>query len=131
MLFRSINYANKVKESALPNKFHGKNFVFDERLGERITDEIIAKCHQCAEPADTHTNCKNQACHLLFIQCDACAKKYNDCCSETCKKILNMPEEEQAALRKGIDKGSMVFNKSKQRLQEFISGNATDSLPIL
>ena len=63
-----INYANKVKEETLPNKFHGKNFVFDDRLGERITDEIIASCHQCGKPADTHTNCRNQACHLLFIQ---------------------------------------------------------------
>ena len=117
-----INYANKVKEAALPNKFHGKNFVFDERLGERITDEIIARCHQCGKPADKHTNCKNQACHLLFIQCDACAEKYHGCCSEACAEILEMPEEEQALLRKGIDKGRMVFNKSKQRLKEFVSG---------
>ena len=119
-----INYANKVKEAALPNKFHGKNFVFDERLGERITDEIIAKCHQCGQPADTHTNCKNQACHLLFIQCEACAEKYNGCCSEECTAVLAMPEEEQKELRKGIDKGRQVFNKSKQRLQDFVDGNA-------
>ena len=117
-----INYANKVKEEELPNKFHGKNFVFDERLGERITDEIIAKCHQCGKPADTHTNCKNQACHLLFIQCDDCAATYNGSCSEACAAILTMPEEEQKELRKGIDKGRQVFNKSKQRLQDYVSG---------
>jgi UPF0176 protein len=62
-----INYANKVKEENLPNKFHAKNFVFDDRLGERVTEDIISKCHQCGKPADTHTNCKNNACHLLFI----------------------------------------------------------------
>ena len=122
-----INYANKVKEETLPNKFHGKNFVFDDRLGERITDEIIASCHQCGKPADTHTNCRNQACHLLFIQCDACREKYNGCCCEACTAILNMPEDEQAVLRKGIDKGRQVFNKSKQRLSEFISSNETDT----
>ena len=122
-----INYANKVKEETLPNKFHGKNFVFDDRLGERITDEIIASCHQCGKPADTHTNCRNQACHLLFIQCDACGEKYNGCCCEACTAILNMPEDEQAVLRKGIDKGRQVFNKSKQRLSEFISSNETDT----
>src|ERR1700733_8937450 len=54
-----IHYANKVKEQELTNKFHGKNFVFDGRLGERITDEIISKCHQCEKAADTHVNCKN------------------------------------------------------------------------
>ena len=116
-----INYANKVKEADLPNKFHGKNFVFDERLGERITDEIISRCHQCGKPADTHTNCRNQACHLLFIQCDECAAKYNGCCSQACTDILSMPEDTQKELRKGIDKGRQVFNKSKQRLSDFIS----------
>ncbi len=112
-----INYANKIKEQSLGNKFHGKNFVFDERLGERISDEIIAKCHQCGQPADTHTNCRNQGCHLLFIQCETCAEKYNGCCSEACAEIIALPEEEQKEIRKGIDKGMMVFNKSKQRLK--------------
>lgn len=112
-----INYANKVKEGDLPNKFRGKNFVFDDRLGERITDEIIAKCHQCGAPADTHTNCANEACHLLFIQCEKCASKYAGCCSEACHQVVQLPEEQQKELRKGIDKGMMVFNKSKQRLR--------------
>lgn len=112
-----INYANKVKEENISNKFHGKNFVFDDRLGERITDEIIAHCHQCGAPADTHTNCKNEGCHLLFIQCEACAEKFKGCCSEECYNIIQLPKEEQAELRKGIDKGRMIFNKSKKRLR--------------
>lgn len=113
-----INYANNVKEKTLANKFHGKNFVFDDRLGERITDEVIAKCHQCGEPADTHTNCLNDGCHLLFIQCEKCAKEYAGCCSEACKEIAALPAEQQKELRKGIDKGNMVFNKSRQRLRK-------------
>jgi UPF0176 protein len=112
-----INYANIVKEQELTNKFHGKNFVFDDRLGERITDEIIASCHQCGQPADTHTNCRNEACHLLFIQCETCAKKYQGCCSESCRDVLNLPDEVQKQLRKGIEKGTMIFNKSRQRLR--------------
>jgi UPF0176 protein len=112
-----IHYANTVKEKNLTNKFHGKNFVFDDRLGEKVSDEIIAKCHQCGNPADTHTNCKNEACHLLFIQCDECAKKYDGCCSVECQRVYNLPLEEQKELRKGIDKGKNIFNKSKQRLR--------------
>jgi UPF0176 protein len=111
-----IHYANTVKQQDLANKFRGKNFVFDERLGERITDEIIAKCHQCGKPADTHTNCKNEGCHLLFIQCVECAIAYQGCCSTPCHEIIQLPEEDQKKLRKGIDKGRMVFNKSRQRL---------------
>ncbi|MFZ1529121.1 MAG: rhodanese-related sulfurtransferase [Ferruginibacter sp.] len=117
-----IHYANKVKEQNLANKFRGKNFVFDDRLGERITGEIIAKCHQCGKPADTHTNCKNEACHLLFIQCEDCAAQYEGCCSSGCQHVIHLPEEEQKLLRRGIDKGRMVFNKSKQRLRPKLNG---------
>ncbi len=112
-----INYANAIKQQELPSKFHGKNFVFDDRLGERITDEIIAQCHQCGQTADNHTNCLNDGCHLLFIQCESCAAKYDGCCSDTCKEVYHLPEDVQKEMRKGIDKGNMVFNKSKQRLR--------------
>lgn len=112
-----IHYANQVKEKGLDNKFHGKNFVFDQRLGERITDEIIARCHQCGEPADTHVNCVNDACHLLFIQCETCGEKMEGCCSTECLDFIHLPEEEQKKQRAGIDKGRNVFNKSRQRKQ--------------
>jgi UPF0176 protein len=108
-----IEYTNKAKEQGLPLKFKGKNFVFDERLGERITDDIIAHCHQCGTPCDDHTNCRNNACHLLFIQCKQCAEELNGCCSSRCKDITLLPIEEQEQLRKGIQNGQMIFTKSK------------------
>jgi UPF0176 protein len=113
-----IHYTNQVKEKGLPNKFHGKNFVFDQRLGERITDEIIAHCHQCGKPADTHVNCVNDACHLLFIQCDECKENMEGCCSKECLDFIHLPEEEQKKLRSGIDKGRNVFNKAKSRIKD-------------
>ncbi len=116
-----INYARIVKEKELENKFIGKNFVFDNRLGERITEDIIAHCHQCGKPCDTHTNCKNEGCHLLFIQCTSCAEKYNGCCSEECYEISLLPEEQQKVLRKGTDKGQHIFNKAKARLRPRIN----------
>ena len=112
-----INYARQAKAAGLETKFIGKNFVFDDRLGERITEDIIAKCHQCGRPADNHTNCKNDGCHLLFIQCDDCSVTYDGCCSTECMQVYQLPIEEQKELRKGIDKGLMVFNKSKKRLR--------------
>jgi len=112
-----INYANQIKEAGLVSKFKGKNFVFDDRLGEKITEDIIAKCHQCGAPCDTHTNCKNDGCHLLFIQCPTCAETYAGCCTQTCTDIVHLPLEKQIELRKGIDKGQQIFNKSKQRLR--------------
>ncbi|MBA2498247.1 MAG: rhodanese-related sulfurtransferase [Chitinophagaceae bacterium] len=112
-----INYTQQIRDKGLPGKFTGKNFVFDDRLGERITPDIIAICHQCGRPADNHTNCANSACHLLFIQCPECALKFKDCCSSECLSFIQLPLEEQAAKRKGIDKGSNIFNKSRERLR--------------
>ena len=108
-----IKYARDSKEAGLRNKFIGKNFVFDERINERISDDIIAVCHQCGDSFDDHTNCKNKACNLLFIQCPKCAEKYAGTCSEHCKTIAALPEEEQRELRKGKDNGVRIFSKGR------------------
>ncbi len=108
-----INYVNQAKAKGLEIKFHGKNFVFDQRLGERVTDEIISVCHQCGKPADTHVNCVNDACHLLFIQCDACKEKMEGTCSKECLDFIHLPKAEQKERRSGVDKGRNVFNKSR------------------
>ena len=94
-----IEYAHQVKKEGVKSQFRGKNFVFDERLGERITDDVIAHCHQCGAPCDDHTNCANNDCHLLFIQCPKCAEKYEGCCSDDCKEINRLPKEERVKLR--------------------------------
>lgn len=110
-----IEYARQVKQAGLPSKFIGKNFVFDERLGERITEDVIASCHQCGKPCDDHTNCANDECHLLFIQCAECREKMAGCCSETCKQIAALPIEEQRKRRKGSKKGDLAEHKSRLR----------------
>ncbi len=99
-----IDYVRQLKNENLPSRFIGKNFVFDQRMGERITDDVIASCHQCGAPCDNHTNCRNDDCHLLFIQCDNCRELYNGCCTPTCKDIALMPEEAQKNLRRGARK---------------------------
>lgn len=109
-----IKYAQDVRKNELENKFIGKNFVFDERLGERITSDIIANCHQCGKPCDDHTNCKNDGCHLLFIQCEECATRFSGCCSDECKNIIELPLEKQKEIRKGVNKGRQVFKKGRK-----------------
>jgi len=122
-----IEYTRQVKAEGLESKFIGKNFVFDARLGERITDDIVAQCHQCGKPCDNHTNCANEACHLLFIQCDECKDAMHNTCSTECLEIVQLPEEEQKALRRGINKGNMIFRKGKSdKLQFKQSGELSD-----
>ncbi|NNE76608.1 MAG: rhodanese-related sulfurtransferase [Pricia sp.] len=114
-----IDYARQVDKKNIENKFVGKNFVFDHRRGERITDDVIAHCHQCGKPCDTHVNCANEACHLLFIQCDACARKMDDCCSDACKDIYNLPDEEQKKLRKGKGASNKIFKKGRSEVLKY------------
>ncbi len=109
-----IHYTHEIHRKGLSSKFKGKNFVFDERVGERITDDILSECHQCGEPCDTHTNCLNDACHLLFIQCEKCREKFSGCCTHKCQEIAKLPKEEQKKLRQGQSSGQSVY-KSRLR----------------
>jgi UPF0176 protein len=87
-----IDYAHQVKEQGLANKFKGKNFVFDERLGERVSEDIIATCHLCKTvKSDTHYHCKNQVCYTLYIGCETCVEKKSGYCSLVCKQIDKLP----------------------------------------
>ncbi|MEM6724163.1 MAG: rhodanese-related sulfurtransferase [Bacteroidota bacterium] len=108
-----IEYARQVKEQGLENKYIGKNFVFDDRMGERITDDVISSCHQCGTISDRHVNCANDACHRLFIQCEDCAEEHNDCCSDTCTMFVALPEDTQKELRKGIYKKGKHYTKGR------------------
>ena len=108
-----IEYARQVKNQGLDNKFIGKNFVFDERRSEAISDDVIATCHQCGSPCDTHVNCANDGCHLLFIQCPSCAKKLDNCCSDSCASVVALPENKQRELRKGTHNSNKIFKKGR------------------
>ena len=114
-----IEYARQVKNKGLENKFIGKNFVFDHRRGERISEEVIANCHQCGQPCDTHVNCANEACHLLFIQCEACAEKMENCCSSECLEVIQLPYEEQKKLRSGKHNSNKIFKKGRSEKLKF------------
>jgi UPF0176 protein len=108
-----IEYTRQVTEQGLENKFLGSNFVFDERLGERVGHEVIAHCHQCGTLCDTHVNCANDYCHLLFIQCPSCGEKYEHTCSDLCKEYLHRsPEEQLEAGRQLLFNGSR-FGKGR------------------
>lgn len=114
-----IEYARQVEQRKLENKFLGKNFVFDHRRGERITEHVIAQCHQCGAPCDTHVNCANEACHLLFIQCGDCAKKMDNCCSVACQEVVALPYEVQKKLRQGITMSNKIFKKGRSEVLKF------------
>ncbi|WP_226063240.1 oxygen-dependent tRNA uridine(34) hydroxylase TrhO [Kaistella polysaccharea] len=125
-----IEYTRQIKEEDIPSKFIGKNFVFDHRLGERITDDIVSQCHQCGKPCDNHTNCENEGCHLLFIQCDDCKAAMENCCSTECLDIIHLPLAEQVQLRKGIQVGNKIFRKGKSDVLKFKKSGDLPNKPL-
>ena len=114
-----INYARQIQEQGLENKFIGKNFVFDERMAESIGNEVIAQCHQCGTSCDTHVNCANEACHLLFIQCESCKSEMQGCCSDACKEVSSLSYDEQKMLRRGKTKTHKIIKKGTSETIKF------------
>ena len=104
-----LEYARQIKTAGLESKFVGKNFVFDERLGESVNGQIISRCHQCGKPNDSHTNCANRGCHILFIQCPECAAKFHGCCSDECA------HEKTAGLKRPASRRIGFGNSRKYR----------------
>ncbi len=114
-----IEYTRQVKSEHLENKFLGKNFVFDHRRAEKISEDVIANCHQCGNPCDNHVNCANEACHLLFIQCYDCSEKMETTCSTECKEVIQLSYEEQKELRKGTHASNKIFKKGRSEKLKF------------
>lgn len=110
-----LEYARKIKQVNLESNFIGKNFVFDERLGESVNGQIISHCHQCGNSCDLHVNCANNQCHVLFIQCRNCAEKHESCCSSACCEIKNAPEQEKQIERMKAERkfgNRLIYRKS-------------------
>lgn len=116
-----IDYARQIEEEELDNKFHGINFVFDERLGEEISSEVISECHQCGQKSARHTNCANKACNLLFIQCEDCAENHEGCCTPQCVEVIHLPEEEQMEIRRKAKETKRFHRHTKVNLREAFS----------
>jgi len=102
-----VKYANEINKNRVKSQFIGKNFVFDSRLGEDITNDIISNCHQCDRPCNNHINCENSACHILFIQCSYCKKEYFGCCSKKCSNFIKLNENERLDL---VKNKKIIFN---------------------
>lgn len=109
-----INYAHEIKRKNLPSRFIGKNFVFDDRIAETITEDVLSECDQCGESSDRYVNCQNMVCNLLFIQCENCEETHQRCCSDECQEVASLSPEKQKELRKGI---KHTFSRYKKQVR--------------
>jgi rhodanese-related sulfurtransferase len=44
--------------------FRGVNYVFDERIASRITEDVLTSCEHCGESCDAYTNCLSYYCNV-------------------------------------------------------------------
>jgi UPF0176 protein len=119
-----IDYKHQVEREGLPNLFKGKNFVFDERLGERIGDEVISYCHLCQKhKSDEHHHCKHEVCHALFLGCEECMKKYGGYCSWYCRAFDKLPTKAKKLYARYYNKyfRPTQFKKTKLRPKQVIA----------
>lgn len=80
----------------LASKFRGVNYVFDDRMGARVTDDVLGQCDTCGAPCDAYVNCRSDDCNLRFLQCAACAPLWHACCSQACRAARAAQDERRA-----------------------------------
>lgn len=90
-----VSYARKLKESGMleESAFKGVNHVFDGRMGEVITEDLLTRCTNCGQPCNLQTDCANSSCprpfdQRMFVQCVDCAATMNGACSESCRQVV-------------------------------------------
>lgn len=85
-----IDYKHQIEREHLPSKFKGKNFVFDHRMSERITEDVLGRCFNCGTTCDDYTNCAHHDCNRLFIQCVPCRGVMQNTCSHPCLEKIQV-----------------------------------------
>ena len=110
--------------------FKGTNYVFDGRVGRKITGDAIAECFTCGGLANLVSNCNNDSCHKRMVQCEKCRPLFHGTCSDTCKRrVIN----KSITMHKGLDTSEMGNNSTIQKEQyedvnDYSSSHST-SLP--
>lgn len=90
-----VSYARQLRESGKLSEsaFTGVNHVFDGRMGEVITDDLLDRCITCDQLCNIQSDCANVNCSRpfqarMFVQCEDCAKIMNGACSLNCRNAL-------------------------------------------
>lgn len=96
-----VNYGKFVQEQGIPSLYIGKNFTFDQRLGERLTPDVLTSCITCGNACDEYINCTQMGCQTLMIQCGKCRILRKGTCSDTCQTIVENPDMHALVKKQG------------------------------
>lgn len=69
-------------------KFEGKCYVFDERIGVAVNRTggatVVSRCRHCGVPSDRYVNCAWKPCNERHFSCDACEREHARYCDRAC-----------------------------------------------
>lgn len=68
--------------------FKGKNYVFDNRIAMKVTDDVLGSCDVCGIACDDFTNCLNATCNKHYIGCKECIEALQNTCSKACMELV-------------------------------------------
>lgn len=104
----------------------GVNYVFDGRMGRRITDDQLGTCYTCGRKTHLVSNCNNESCHRRMVQCEYCSDSFFGTCSEGCKgRVVNagMIPKRKVEANDVVEQSEEVYTT----LDAYSSGHSTPS----
>ncbi|KAL7548790.1 hypothetical protein ACHAWF_012049 [Thalassiosira exigua] len=134
-----VAYDRALREEAPAEEplFKGVNYVFDGRMGRRITEDRLGTCHTCGAKTSLVTNCRNENCHRRMVQCERCRDSFFGTCSEGCKgRVVSVAGKSLlAADAEEEKKEDAIECKNRETiystLDEYGSAHSTEPAPLL
>lgn len=111
-----VAYDRTLREQAPTEEpmFKGVNYVFDGRMGRKITDDQLGTCYTCGSKTNLVTNCKNENCHRRMVQCGDCSNSFFGTCSGGCRtRIVNSGMAPMKNLVRSSPDGENLFGHSE------------------
>lgn len=138
---RTLNEKAPAQEESM---FKGVNYVFDGRMGRRITDDQLGTCYTCGRKTHLVSNCKNDNCHRRMVQCEYCTDSFFGTCSEGCKvRVVNSRMMSKRNLVVETSPSEMIDEEIKDgyeehgddtsysNLDEYSSAHSTKCSPLM
>lgn len=114
-----VAYTNTLRANGILDQslFKGVNHVFDGRMGEVVTDDLLHRCVNCNCSCNVQTDCANVKCprpfdQRIFVQCAVCTRRLGGACSlECCNALASASSTSTLTSTPSVSATSQLTNK--------------------
>ncbi|KAL8424656.1 hypothetical protein Efla_006441 [Eimeria flavescens] len=84
--------------------FVGSNYVFDHRMCQEVTPDLLARCGLCGGPTGRLLNCSSRQCGRRLALCLSCCLLRGSYCSASCaaRGVLERDSQRQAKIQRRL-----------------------------